>query len=82
MKVCIHNSYNSIQYPHTFWFFKVTADDSCKSIAADIGATSDDIEQWNQDFFENFNCDDISAGQLLCVDVRLIEFTIDLLTNY
>lgn len=47
----------------------VKADD-CKSIAADYGVTEEKLQEWNQYFDSEFQCNDLQAGDHVCVQVN------------
>lgn len=48
----------------------VVEGDTCQSIAALAGTDASTLQLWQQNFKENFDCADITLGQVLCVDVR------------
>lgn len=49
----------------------VTKTDDCKSIATNYGITEEQIEEWNQDFNPQFQCNDLKEGDRVCVQVNL-----------
>jgi CRISPR/Cas system type I-B associated protein Csh2 (Cas7 group RAMP superfamily) len=44
--------------------------DTCQSIASNQGISTEDLTKWTLKFEDNFSCDEIKAGNLVCIDVR------------
>ncbi|KAF1802097.1 hypothetical protein FB192DRAFT_1376252 [Mucor lusitanicus] len=49
--------------------YNVVQADDCKSIAAAYGVTEAKLQQWNQYFDPNFQCNSLNAGDHVCVQV-------------
>ncbi|KAL7309753.1 hypothetical protein PS15m_010597 [Mucor circinelloides] len=47
--------------------YNVVKADDCKSIAADYGVTEQKLQEWNQHFDSEFQCNDLKAGDHVCV---------------
>ena len=52
-------------------FFLVTADETCQTIASKYDTSVSEIESWNKEFKDFFNCDTVKAGETICVEVNL-----------
>lgn len=44
--------------------------DTCQSIASNHDISTEDLTKWTLKFEDNFSCDEIKAGNLVCIDVR------------
>lgn len=44
--------------------------DTCQSIASNQDISAEDLTKWTLKFEDNFSCDEIKAGNLVCIDVR------------
>ncbi|CAO3655718.1 unnamed protein product [Mucor fragilis] len=47
--------------------YNVVQDDDCKSIAAVYGVTDAKLQQWNEYFDPDFQCNDLKTGDHICV---------------